>query len=638
MNDNISLSSTIPTTKSNEKFVNSLNTTSDKIGSHFTNLNNRSEEIDNIKNRSASVVQQIADREADVARYAQQLVEFKTQFENDKKEFESQLRNQQESIENIIVEVSQKFAETQTISVDRVNKLNKYKQEKSEIMQKIDDMHGMEDDLMKEEKEINDRIANLEQNIKDNDQENAKSQIKKVNEDITATTIIINELQNKIKDVSKKHQQFQNNNQIAKQKVKKIEDKISKEKKSSDVSLLKKSLSVQTEKFKLFDDQRKENEKQFKEISESIQNSKDKMHQTTENKKEYEKNAEHRQNRFDFDKNQIEDAKNERNELDKCIKLMKQCKTMNEYKLLKKILETKGERDEILRKIGEIHVKKKENLKMIPQMNVKLQNYDRKIDDSSKIDELIQEVDSKIKEKEESAESDLKMEEEQFSSAIETLEQINNHIAFSEKVGDELNSHKFIKFTQNYEELKKYAEREIKIQKKLDKMMKENKQLKKKIEKLKAAKKEKKNLINCPKFTHQTNLNANNNYDFVSEKILVPSKETKKEDDKNCSTDKLQSLVYFHQKNIQKRRYDLIERKRRLQNVCDFYNDPKFSSFSLDTIRLCNCMVNLYQGKRIRSYDEIFHKIMIEKEKWKNVAYGTPPMLVSWYNLIDNMF
>ena len=73
-------------------------------------------------------------------------------------------------------------------------------------------------------------------------------------------------------------------------------------------------------------------------MKESIQKSNDRMAQMTENQKEFKKKAEHRQNLFGLDKNQIEDAKNERNELDKCIKLMKQCKTMNEYKLLKKIL------------------------------------------------------------------------------------------------------------------------------------------------------------------------------------------------------------------------------------------------------------------------------------------------------------
>ena len=136
MAENIPLSSMTQDNKSNENFFgNTLDSTSDKIGNHFTNLCNRSEEIGNIKRNSASTVTKIAEREADVARYAQQLVELKTQFENDQKDFESEMRNQQESIEKIIIEVSQKLAEIQTISVENSNKLSKFAQEKKQITQ-----------------------------------------------------------------------------------------------------------------------------------------------------------------------------------------------------------------------------------------------------------------------------------------------------------------------------------------------------------------------------------------------------------------------------------------------------------------------------------------------------------------------
>lgn len=646
MNDNIPLSSTIQYSNSKDNFFNhTLDTTSDKIGSHFNNLFNRSEEIENVRKNSSSIVQRIAEREASVAKYAQQLVEFKNQFEKDQQDFESQMRNQQESIENVIIEVSKKLAEIQTISVEISNKLTKYSQEKSSIKQKIDDLHGMDDDLLKEEKEINDRVAKLEQNIKENEPTSTKLDIKKVNEDIIATDVIIDELQNKINDISKTHQKIQNHNQIAKQKVQKIDNKLSKAKNSSDINLLKKSLNAQTEKFKLYDDQQKENEKKLKEMKESIQKSNDRMAQMTENQKEFKKKAEHRQNLFGLDKNQIEDAKKDVCEMYKIIKIMKKCKTMKEFQILKKILETKDEKDEVLRKIGEIHMKKKIDTKKIPEINVKLQNYERKIDESNKITDLIQDVNSKIKSKEQIMKNDSKNESKKIESAIGTLEQINQHIAFSEKVGDDLSSHKFINYVPNDELVNKYSDNQFKLQKKIDQILKEIKKIQKQIKNLTFINHEHKDLINCPAFPHRTKINFRNKDFHHDEKISQDNKnptissKNNQIDNKNCCTiEKMQSLVYFRQKNIQKRRFALIERKKRLQNVCDFYNNPKFSKYSLDEIMFCNCIVKLYHGKRIRSYDEIFQKILIEKEKWENVPYGTPPMLVAWYDLIDNIF
>ncbi|OHT07212.1 hypothetical protein TRFO_01372 [Tritrichomonas foetus] len=622
-----------------------LNNTPEKLESHLSSLLNRSDLIDNKYRTSASFMQEAKDRELRLTKYAQQLLNIKKQYEADKKEWENTVKEQQNEIIKISSDISKQIAQINTKSVEVKKQIVLNDSEKIQYSQKIDDLHEFDDDLIKEEKEIATRITFMQSELESLNKSKINSEISETRENITKTQVITEEVKKSIhfienyqKEISKDQKEVQN-------ELNKATEKLTNNKNSNDLYLLKRELYVQTEKFSQYDNKNRENNNIIVNMNNNIQ----KMKENITNDKEATalnlRKAEQKQNLFKLYQQQTKDMIKEASDLNNINILLKQCKTMKEFEILKNIKNTIDEKNKVLKKIGQIGVQKKENKKKIPLVLFRIQKYDQKLENIKKVDNLIKTAQKKLRQREEKHRAQNQNEEICFEKAMETLELLNNHIALSQKIEQDLMNHVFYN-CDSVTNRNNFSVTEIELENEIQKTFAETQKIKKQIQTLKIFNRKTENYIKCPLFSHATKINKNfsfGNHDIFTEyysNLINENKQNEKVIPKielKNQIQKLKELIEYHKNSIQQKRIHLIEYEKRIKNVCDFYSDPNFPSPTYE-VRLCNCTIKLNkQCSRKISYESLYRTILFEKEIWKHAPKGTTTMLTVWNNQVEHM-
>lgn len=636
--ENLTISNTF--TESKERLLKQdLTKTPEKIAEHLNIILNRTEDIGNGFKNSKTIIDKIKESETKVLNYARQLKTFKDQLENDKIQFEKEIKTRQTALENDIVDIAKQLADLQTNRSNIETQQSKYQNEKELNTQIINDMHGMDDDLIKEEQEIVDRISFCQTILDDLDSKNPEFEITKMKEEITTTELMTQNVQESIINMSQQIEVLKAGQMKFQDEAKTTQEKIIATKKSPHIPLLKRSLSIQNEEFSLYDQERKKFQAKINQSKANLNQAHNTIVISKETRKQCLNDKEKYKNIIDLTQKQIIGFEEDANQLSKSNQLMKQCKTIKEFKLMQKIIETKNDKINILHEIGEIKVISKDQNKKLPEMNIKLNHLEEKMKKADEAQELIHLVELKIKNNENQIKNQAKEDEEKFKIALNTLRQLNDHIAFSEKVQSELSIHHFSNPSVSDIIIEPTIKERI-LTAQLHNIRKSIKTLTRKINHKIDSKVKKQNLITCPLFTHKTEINQ-----FEEEKIherninnLTNTRNTQKRKKINMllSNDDLDSLIYYHQHNIMKRRLELIERKKRMESVCDYYADQSTDDIACNQKQFCNSGVKLTHREHC-NYEELFLKIIAERNKWQKALHGTSQMLISWNNQVEHM-
>ena len=626
--------------KETDKIVNeALFDTPEKITNALNSLVNRSDQIGDTKKASISYVNEAKNREIQLAKYAQQLLQLKTQFENEKNTFEKSVKDQHDTFILSVDELTKKSNEINLKFQENKKQIEKNNNQMDLYNQKIDDLHGLDDDLINEEKYIASKIEKFKDQLSQYSSMTTKSELFNTDQNLIQTTVYIEETEKSINIINSNMKDIEHKKVKQNEKMKGFIREIGEEKnnKKKNNFFLKRSLAIQTEKYNFHESQRKFNFDKMKNLKIKIcsmarQKRNDKKNVYDTNRKIMQK-----KDLIKLKKQQEKISSEEAKQFGKIVELMKRCQTLKEFEIVSKLIKANEEKTDTLKLIGEVKVQKKLNNEKANELLFQKKKIERKIDLSNKANDLIKKAQTKIRKLEKKRKEEHICHDNKLRNAYETLNMLNQHYALSEKIYENLTNHVFY----NQKEPTIYNDSlyiEIDLEGKLNKLNNENKILQKKIKHTQVKNRNTQNLIKKSKFNNELNI--------ILKEQSAKTKTQKNEMKNNEKITKiqndifqLQELIIFHQKNIDKRKKFITKKMETINNISDFYGG-KFIQPPLMDIRLCNCPLRLLmndEGKSYHFFEDMYKRILIEKENWIHDNTNQKFQLKLWNNQIEHM-